>query len=524
MIVRELVTRLGFAVNDAKLTKYQRGTENIKRSAEGAAESFRNMFVAFAGFQAIKSLAAVADNVQSLEARMAQMVQTSGTAGQAFDAVSAHATGARQNLNAYANLYIRIGNASQDLITDQAQLLGIIDAISQALVVGGVASTEQASAMLQLSQAFNKGKLDGDEFRAVMEAMPPAFTRSLAAAMGYNDGLKSFYEASANGQLTIESLITAIQKIGPGITDQFVAMPITISQAMTVIGNRFQTFVARMNRESGAVTNIANTFIAGFNLIEAALNNVVGFFGGATQALKFFAIAITAMVIPALIKLGIGFVALLASPAGIFFGVLFALLLVLEDVYQYLTGGISVLGSMDAGIRWATIGLAIFTAAIALFGSTAVSAFLATAVAAVIALGPIWGLIALITGAMAVLFFLWDNFKDIMSLIKNLFMGDWDEMGKAFGRIVDRMMGYWKSFKSFFGMGVSTTVSATQAAGAASSAGGVPTAAGSSNVTINQTLPAGSPEATKVAAREGAQQAMDANPMDKAARQAAQAQ
>lgn len=524
MIVRELVTRLGFAVNDTQLTKYQRGTENIKRSAEGAAESFRNMFVAFAGFQALKSLADVADNVQSLEARMAQMVQTGENVGATFDTVSAHATASRQNLSAYANLYIRIGNASQELITDQAQLLGIIDTISQALVVGGVASSEQASAMLQLSQAFNKGKLDGDEFKAVMEAMPPAFTRSLAAAMGYNDGLKSFYEASSKGQLTIESLITAIQKIGPGITDQFVAMPITISQSMTIIGNRFQTFVARMNRESGAVTNVANTFIAGFNLIESALNKVVDFFGGATQTLKFFAIAITALVIPALIKLGIGFVALLASPAGILIAALILLGLVLEDVYQYFTGGISLLGSMDAWVRNLTIGLGLFTAAVALFGVSGVAAFASFAIAVIAATWPILLLIAALAGAMYVLYLLWDNWQTIWAGMKDIADKVWQGLVDGFGIAIDKIKSAWNGFKSFFGMGVSTTVSATQAAGAASSAGGVPTAGGSSNVTINQTLPAGSPEATKVAAREGAQQAMDANPTDKLARQMAQAQ
>lgn len=524
MIVRELVTRLGFAVNDSQLTKYQRGTENIKKSAEGAADAFRNMFLAFAGFSTLRSLANIADNVQSLEARMAQMTQTGENVGETFDTVGKHATDARQDLSAYANLYIRIGNASQDLIKDQAQLLGIIDTVSQALVVGGVASSEQASAMLQLSQAFNKGKLDGDEFKSVMEAMPPAFTRNLAAAMGFGNGLAEFYKASSDGKLTIEALIKALGKIGPEISRQFVAMPMTISQAFTIVSNRFQVFIARLNRESGAVTKIANFFIGAFNGIEKGLDKMVDFFGGATQTLKFFALVITAAVIPSLVKLGIGLVTLLASPAGILIAALVLLGLVLEDVYQYFTDGDSVLGKMDGWVRVLTLAFAGLTVAVALFGVSGVAAFGSMAIAVIAATWPILLLVAAIGAAMYALFLLWDNWQTIWQGMKDIAAKVWESLVSGFTYAIDAIKDKWNSFKSLFGMGVSTTISASTAAGAASAPSGVPTGGGATNIEINQTLPPGTSEQTAKAAKEATQQAMGAMPMDKIARQMGQVQ
>lgn len=520
------------------------------------------MFLAFASGAALQSLANTADNVQSLEARMGQMTQTVGAAGETFDAVSKHATDARQNLSAYANLYIRIGNASQDLIKDQAELLGIIDTVSQALVVGGVASSEQGSAMLQLSQAFNKGKLDGDEFKSVMEAMPPAFTRNLAAAMGYTDGLASFYEASSSGKLTIEALVKALKTIGPEISRQFVAMPLTISQAYTIIGNRFQTFIARLNRESGAVTNIANFFIGTFNQIEDGLEKLVDFFGGATPTLKFFGIALAVALAPLAFKLAAGAVMFLISPLGLLMAGLLLVGLALEDVYQWMTGGESIIGKflgefdtvgerfkgtivtiklltaavLVGGAIWAATMiangtalawlLATSTAGVIGFAATWTIAHASMAIATLIAYAPILLLIAALGLALGALYLLWDNWEEIMGWIKEAASGAWSFVSDQFMAMVDKIKGYWNSFKSFFGMGVSTTISTATAAGAASSAGGVPTAAAGGNTTIqiNQELPPGTPEETRQAAYNGTKQAMADNEMAKFARQAGQAQ
>jgi len=343
-VVRDLVTRLGFQVDPRGKARADGAIDGIKKRANDAAVQVRSMLAAFVGFQGLRGIANIADTVQSLEARMGQMTQTAGTAGEAFDAVAARATAARQDLDAYANLYIRIGNATQGLIKDQDSLLGVIDTISQAMVVGGVASTEQASAMLQLSQAFNKGKLDGDEFRAVMEAMPRAFTEGLAGAMGYTDGLASFMEASRNGKLTTEMLVKALQELGPSIRDQFLSMPMTLSQAFTIINNRFSGFVARMNRESGAVTKVANSFLDAFDAIEKSLGDLVDFLGGPTNALKAFGIVLAAVLTPMVINAFAGALALLVSPIGLVVAGLVLLGLAIEDVYQWMSGGESIIG------------------------------------------------------------------------------------------------------------------------------------------------------------------------------------
>lgn len=347
-VVRELLTRLGFQVNDSQLRRYEGSVNRIKDNANSAAESFRGMLVAFAGVGALQGLAKFADQLQSTEARIAQLPQTLGDSAAAFESVAKHASDARQSIDAYATFYLRVGNSAKNIIKTQEDLLSITDTVSKALVVGGATAAEQSSALLQFAQALGSGVLQGDEFRALAEAAPQLLDKIGEALKIPRENLK---KAASEGKITTKLIVEALKEIGPTFDEQFKNMPLTIGQATTIVANRWGVFIQRLNRESQAVTKIANLFLSAFDKIESGLDSLNDFFGGATNTLKFFAIAITAAVLPSLVRLGVGFLAFLASPAGLLIAGLTLIGLALEDVYQWMTGGQSVaedfFGSFD---------------------------------------------------------------------------------------------------------------------------------------------------------------------------------
>ena len=162
MIVRELVTKLGFQLNNAQVQNAERATSRLKNQADQAAQSFRNIITAVASFQMVRSIVHVADSMQSLRARIEQLPQTIMPAGEAFDVVAEHASDARASIEAYGTLYNRIGNAAKDYISTQEDLLKVTDTISKALVVGGATAQEAGSVMTQFSQALGAGTLQGE--------------------------------------------------------------------------------------------------------------------------------------------------------------------------------------------------------------------------------------------------------------------------------------------------------------------------------------------------------------------------
>lgn len=540
MVVRELLTRLSFKVDNAKLKAYERSTSNIKSKADDAANSFRGMFAAFIGFQGLKSLAQTADDMQNLKSRIGLLPQAIGSSADAVDMLTARANAARQPLLEYGQLYTRIGSATKDYLTTQDEVLLVTDAVSKGLIVAGASGQESASVMMQLSQAFGSGRLNGAEFVAMAEGAPKML-RMLADAMGMPQ--EQLKELSAKGEITTKKLIEAFQKIAPEINRQFKSMPQTIGQTTTIMHNRWMKFIGQLSDDSGAVKAISDAMTKGWDKADNALRGLVKSLGGATQAVKFFGIALAAIAAPLAFMLLVGFVTTLISPVGMLVGGLFLLGLALEDLNAYMNDGLSISKNvvhwfkehnLAAGVLAAT--LAILTGKILLFGTVAAAmflkvqiaatwAFLSAAAGATILGAPLWAIIVAIAAIVLAIKWWWTNWEAIFGYMQLAASVAWASISDGFYTMVNRLKGYWDGFKSFFGVGLSSTISPSVAAGAAASSGGVGGVGGgqqTSNITINQTLPPGTTAETAAAAKNATAQAAKGESGEKFARMAAQ--
>lgn len=549
MVVRDLLVRLGFSLDQSSVRKAEGSIQNIKSAADSAAQSFQAMFAAFVGFSAIKSIAKAADDMQSLEARVSMLPQTVGDTAEAFDMVTQHANASRQSIDAYANFYIKLQNAGKDFIKTQEEGLQVTDTITKALVVGGATAQEQSSALLQFGQAIGSGVLQGDELRALSEAAPQ-FLDSLAKAIGIpRMELKKF---ASEGKLTSKAVIEGVKKISSEFDEKFRSMPMTIGQSTTIIKNRWDVFINNLNRKSQAVTKIADFFLKGFDSIEKELANMVKFFGGATNTLKFFGFALAAAFAPFVVKQFAGAIAFLLSPLGLLIVGLLALLVIGEDFYQWMQGGnsqfktwfgnfddakkkleefsgvitalkivvVSAFGVMIAEWIYAgvvativayrsaaswVVNLAKFSVALAantiavggwvisLLASLAtlvagwVTSFVSMAIAAAPVVLPMLAIIAAVAAIIAAIFFLLDNWKTVFSLLYNIATFNFAGIAKDALALVEKIKGYWSSVKGFFGFNATapTAVSPAAVAGAASAPGGVPLASNGNTTSIS---------------------------------------
>lgn len=346
MIVRELITKLGFQLNQAQLNQAERGVQNLRSQAEVTAQSFRNMFAAFASFATVQSIVKIGDEMQSLRTRIGMLPQTIGDAGAAFDQVAKHASDARVSIAAYGSLYNRIGNGAKEYVKTQEDLLGITDTISRALVVGGATAAESSSVMLQFAQALGSGVLQGDEFRAMAEAAPQ-YLDKLSEAM--NIPREQLKKMASEGKLTTKAVLEATRKMAGYFEEKFKEMPMTVGGAMTVVSNKWSTMIDHLNRESLFITKIASIILGGMEMIEKGIDYLIEKFDGlgniVQYSLSLLVTIILYQVIPALVAMGW---------AGVFaFGkfLLFAAVIAIaaaaiEDLYSWITGGTSVIGGL----------------------------------------------------------------------------------------------------------------------------------------------------------------------------------
>lgn len=552
MIVRELITRLGFSTNTAQLNNAEKATERLKDRAEQAAGAFRNIVAAVASLATIRAVIGIADEMQNIRTRVGQLPQTVGDAGAAFDEVAARASAAGVKIDAYASLYTKVGNAAKDYIKTQEDLLGITDTISQALVVGGASAQEASAVMTQFSQALASGVLQGDEFRSMAEAAPQYLDKLAETMKIPREQLKKM---ASDGKLTAKAVIEATRQMSDYFGEKFKEMPMTVGRAMTVVGNRFSMMLDRMNRESNFVTKIANLILAGFDKIEAGVDKLVKAFGGWNNMLRFVGIAIG-------VALGAKALAILSAfraasllamlPFIKIIAIITAVALVLEDLYVWIQGGESLTGSLiGPWEEWAPYVMAVINMvrdAVVWFGE-AIGAVAAMIVGMLTLDGDLF--MAGLEGLTAMLWsviqqwwaYLVESFKAAWNAVSQFFIDAMTALGKmiydaifapivnavkdAWNSVKGAISGAWEGAKSFVGvgggagagtggaMGAVPTVAPAQLAPAAMGAGR-PSVQSNTNVTV--TVPPGTTAEQAKFLQGAAQQSFSKGTNDKLAR------
>lgn len=162
---------------------------------------------------------------------------------------------ARIDVDAYAKTYIRTEAAIRDYGFAAGTGATVTSTLAKALKLGSASASEQASTILQFSQALQKGKLDGDEFRTVMENAG-VVQELLATRLGVTKG--EILKLAADGKLGIRDLVGAMVDGGASIDRIFKQMPTTVDEAFTVLRNNTITYIGKLNEATGATDGLVN--------------------------------------------------------------------------------------------------------------------------------------------------------------------------------------------------------------------------------------------------------------------------
>lgn len=161
----------------------------------------------------------------------------------------------RAGLAETVNLYTRLAQSSDQLGLSQANLIQLTDTVLKALRVGGATAQEAAAGVTQLAQALASGRLQGDEFRSMMESMP-RLARALADGLGVSIG--QLREMSKEGELTSKRVAGAALSQTRVIEQEFGKLPKTVGESLTQLGNSLTDFTGKNGAAQGAVRGLAD--------------------------------------------------------------------------------------------------------------------------------------------------------------------------------------------------------------------------------------------------------------------------
>lgn len=257
----------------------------IERSVEQAKRVLASLGVGVGFGALISQTVKMTDAYTNLHGQLKNATRSQAELAEAMANVRRIATTAQADIQGVGTSYARLSNNLRDVGVTQAKVADITETVALALKVNGATVEETASALIQLSQAFGKGKLDGDEFRTMMEASPNVMRR-VAEGMGVPFG--ALKDLAAQGKITARVLAEVLSDRAflDSVREQAKEMR-TIGGAMIGLKNALLELVGTQAKASGFVS-----------LVTTGIGAMADNLDGVGRALMFLA----ATAIPAAVR------------------------------------------------------------------------------------------------------------------------------------------------------------------------------------------------------------------------------
>lgn len=253
--------------------KYNDSLKSTGASASTASNGLTKLIGTVATLASVKKTMDLTDTYTNTAARLKMINDGSQTQLELQNKIFAAAGRARGSYNDMASAVAKMNLLAGDSFKSNDEAIGFTELLQKSLKVSGASQGEQDSAFLQLSQAMAAGKLQGDEFRSVMENAPMV-AQAIATYTGKTKGeLKAM---SAEGTITADIIKGAMFAAADDINDKFATMPMTFADVWTKIKNAgsqafgpvFEKLNQMLNSDGG----------------QQMLNNIVGMIYAAADA------------------------------------------------------------------------------------------------------------------------------------------------------------------------------------------------------------------------------------------------
>lgn len=140
------------------------------------------------------------------------------------------------NKKIYASA-MRLGLLAGDAFNSNDEMIAFTELMNKNFTIGGASTQEQSSAMYQLTQAMASGRLQGDEYRSIIENAPllaKAIEDYMRNVQGAEGAMKDW---SSEGLLTADVIKAALFSTADEVETRFAKMPMTWGQVWTMASN-----------------------------------------------------------------------------------------------------------------------------------------------------------------------------------------------------------------------------------------------------------------------------------------------
>ena len=257
---------------------FNQSIKNGSSSADILSNKIEGMVKAYAGIQGIQKLVGLSDRVAGNTARLSLMVDDGGSVKELEDKIFASAQRARGNYLDTVDVVAKLGITAGKAFGSNDEIIAFTELMNKNFIIAGASAQEQSAAMYQLTQAMASGRLQGDEYRSIIENAP-LLASSIEDYMRNVQGAKgTMKDWAADGMLTADVIKAALFQSADEINERFETMPMTWSQVWTQICNS-------LIRASQPLLDFINLLANNWSILEPIVVGVTIAIGLYTAAL-----------------------------------------------------------------------------------------------------------------------------------------------------------------------------------------------------------------------------------------------
>jgi tape measure domain-containing protein len=205
-----------------------------QKAAEGILNKIKGWAAAAGAAFGAKQIIEMSDEMALTKARLDLMNDGLQTTVQLQEMIFESAQRARTSFLDTAQVVSKLGILASSAFSSNKEMIRFAELMNKQFKIGGASLQEQTAAMYQLTQAMAAGRLQGDEFRSIMENAP-MLAQAIADHMGKTTG--ELREMSSQGLITADVIKRAMFEAAEETNRRFEELPMTWGQVWTTTLN-----------------------------------------------------------------------------------------------------------------------------------------------------------------------------------------------------------------------------------------------------------------------------------------------
>lgn len=216
--------------NCVEQKRYTDATVKAADATDKMAGKLKSIVGAYVGLQGVRQLAGLSDSMVQSTARLGMLTEGPQETEALKQSIYQSAQRSRGSFMDTADSVAKLGLLAGDAFGNTDEIVRFTETFQKMAKISGSSASEASNAMYQLNQAMASGRLQGDEFRSIIENAP-MMAQAIADFTGRSRA--ELKDMSSEGLITAEVIKGAMFSVSESVDNRFKSMPMTWSDVMS---------------------------------------------------------------------------------------------------------------------------------------------------------------------------------------------------------------------------------------------------------------------------------------------------